>query len=778
MQQLSTIPVALILLCFWSLLPPTASAAKKSYIVYMGSHGHARLPVISEEDQARATEQHHRFLESYLGSYDAAKEAMFHSYNKYINGFAAVLDEEDAARIAAHPDVLSVFPDKAGQLHTTRSWDFMQLEMAGSAGHVNYGPLWREAKFGEDVIIANLDSGVWPESKSFSDDGYGPIPAKWRGICQNDTEHDVTCNKKLIGVRYFNDGYLSHAREIKFNNTDVPSPRDMEGHGSHTLSTAGGNFVPGASVFGVGNGTAKGGAPRARVAAYKVCWKPLSDGACFDADILQAFDHAIHDGVDVLTLSLGSPPADFATDSMAVGTFHAVKHGVAVVASAGNSGPEPATVSNAAPWMFTIAASTLDREFQASAELGNDLRLKGLSLSPALAEHKMYTLLSAADAAAANASATDSILCKPGTLDPKKVKGKILVCLRGENGRMEKGQQAVLAGAVGMILCNDEASGDTLVADPHLLPAVQINYADGQTVFQYLNSTDNPVGYITPPTVALGLKPAPAMAAFSSQGPNIIAPTILKPDITAPGVSVIAAYTEATSASGLSFDNRTTSYNLMSGTSMSCPHVAGVVALLRAIHPDWSQAALRSALMTTARVKDNTDGLIRNGSMITATPFNYGSGHIDPNRAMDPGLVYDASVADYLSFLCAQGNNATQMGGFTEGPYTCPESATLDVNYPSISVVNLTGPVTLTRKLKNVGAPGVYRVHVASPHGVSVKVHPRVLRFLEVGEEKSFKVTLAPKKHNLGQTYVFGKMTWLDGKHVVRSPIAANVLRH
>lgn len=185
----------------------------------------------------------------------------------------------------------------------------------------------------------------------------------------------ICCCRKLIGARYFNDGYLAYVKAMKINVTAVATPRDMEGHGSHTLSTAGGNFVAGANVFGIGNGTAKGSAPRARVAAYKVCW-PVDGGGCFDADILQAYDHAIHDGVDVLSLSLGSDPMDFSTDGMIIGSFHAVKHGIAVVASAGNSGPTPGSVSNASPWIFTIAASTIDRNFEALAELGNGLHLK------------------------------------------------------------------------------------------------------------------------------------------------------------------------------------------------------------------------------------------------------------------------------------------------------------------------------------------------------------------------------------------------------------------
>lgn len=176
--------------------------------------------------------------------------------------------------------------------------------------------------------------------------------------------------RKLIGARYFNKGYAS---EVGALNSTFETPRDNEGHGSHTLSTAGGNMVAGANVFGFGNGTAKGGSPKARVAAYKVCWPPVNGNECFDADILAAFDIAIYDGVDVLSVSLGGDPTPFFNDSVSIGSFHAVKHGIVVVCSAGNSGPGDATVSNVAPWQITVGASTMDRQFPAYVILGNNM---------------------------------------------------------------------------------------------------------------------------------------------------------------------------------------------------------------------------------------------------------------------------------------------------------------------------------------------------------------------------------------------------------------------
>lgn len=183
--------------------------------------------------------------------------------------------------------------------------------------------------------------------------------------------------RKLIGARYFNKGYAANNGPI---NSSMESALDQEGHGTHTLSTAGGNFVPGANVLGVGNGTARGGSPRARVAAYKVCWEPVNGSQCFDADIMAAFEMAINDGVDVLSLSLGGPPSNYFNDGLSIGAFHAVKKGVVVVCSAGNDGPTAGTVTNVSPWMITVGASTMDREFQTFVELQNGLRLKVIFL--------------------------------------------------------------------------------------------------------------------------------------------------------------------------------------------------------------------------------------------------------------------------------------------------------------------------------------------------------------------------------------------------------------
>ncbi|EPS66190.1 hypothetical protein M569_08587, partial [Genlisea aurea] len=259
----------------------------------------------------------------------------------------------------------------------------------------------------------------------------------------------------------------------------------------------------------------------------------------------------------------------------------------------------------------------------------------------------------------------------------------------------------------------------------------------------------------------------------------------LQPDITAPGVSILAAYTEDESPTNEDFDKRRAPFNVLSGTSMSCPHVAGVVGLLKTMYPHWSPAAIKSAIVTTARTRGNTLKPLTDASSGKATPFDYGGGHIYPNRAMDPGLVYDLSLNDYFGFLCSIGYTSSQLkliSGDPQHPYECLKntSRTKDFNYPSIAV-DLFGKkpqrsVRAIRRVKNVGSVGTYRAYVRNPDGVSVSVQPRVLRFEAVGEEKEFEVTIAANGNVAkggGGRYAFGELRWSDGrrKHHVRSQI-------
>eukprot|EP01018_Ginkgo_biloba_P025154 Gb_27580 [translate_table: standard] len=765
----------------WCLSVAEAWNKRQSYVVYLG--GHDEHEVLEHEVVASS---HYELLASVLGSKEAAKESIFYSYSRCINGFAAHLEPEHAMAVSKLPGVVSVFANRGRSLHTTRSWKFLGLEYGGASensGNIPVESLWRKSEFGNDVIIANLDTGVWPEAASFHDTGMGPIPSRWKGICQNGTDFGASyCNRKLIGARYFLKGYEAANGPLNLTATgEFLSARDRDGHGTHTLSTAGGSFVERANVYGFGEGTAKGGAPHARVAAYKVCWPPVNGNECYDADILAAFDAGIQDGVDVFSVSLGSsaPLPDYFLDGTAIGAFHAVQRGKVVVCSAGNDGPAPRTVANVAPWILTVGASSTDRQFPSTVLLGNNKTYRGQSLSNThLPKKGFYPLVSSLNVKAPHANQTAGQLCFRGALDPKKVKGKIVACLRGINARVEKGEAVRMAGGVGMILCNAPLNANEVVADAHVLPATQLNAVDGAEIFHYINTTKSPVAYISSPKTELDTKPAPVMTAFSSQGPNSLTPDILKPDITAPGLNILAAYSKAASPTGLPFDHRHIPFNVISGTSMSCPHVSGIVALLKAAHPHWSPAAIRSSIMTTAFRMDNTKEPIKTASLEAAGPFNYGAGHVNPNAAVNPGLVYDLSNKDYYRFLCSLSYSSTQTQIVTGKNFSCPLSPpkTYNINYPSITVSDLKGTVHVKRTLTNVGeGSGVYVAKAKAPPGVKVTIKPKKLEFSEIGEKKSFTVKLKARRSFEGN-YVHGHLTWSDGEHLVRSPIVVNAV--
>ncbi|KAL3695424.1 hypothetical protein R1sor_009500 [Riccia sorocarpa] len=746
-------------------LPP--ALASQSYVVYMGAN---------PELTTTSVKPHHVMLSSLMGSELAANEAMLYVYNNF-NGFAAKLTPEQAAQLSEREDVVAVLPNRKNHLHTTRSWEFLGLE--DSYGNVPKDSLWAKSNYGKDVIIGVLDTGVWPESKSYSDEGLGPIPASWKGECvAGDQFGPENCNRKLIGGKFFLKGY--EAEEGRLNTTrtgDYRSARDLDGHGTHTSTTAGGNFVPGANTLGFANGTAKGGAPLARIAGYKVCWPSTADsGGCYDADILAAFDEGVKDGVNVFSVSLGSDPPlnPLFADAIAIGSFHALKKGITTVASAGNSGPTPGTVSNTAPWILTVAAASIDRDFRAFVVLGNNVTIRGESLAnEELDASKLYPLIDAASAPAASSNSSSSKYCLPGSLDETKVKGKIVACLRGITARVDKSYQVRVAGGVGVILINPAENANELLADPHVLPGLGLTYESGQEVYNYIHTTKEPLATILPARTVVGVEPAPVLTSFSSQGPNSLIPDITKPDIAGPGSNILAAFTEAHAITEEPNDSRIVKYNIISGTSMSCPHLSGVSASLKALYPNWSPAAIQSAIMTTAAQTDNTKGeQILESSNNASTPFGIGAGNVNPNGAADPGLIYDNDYADYFTFFCALGFSKNNIKAISGESFTCPQQRpkVVNLNYPSLTVSALGQSETVKRTVTNVGAASsTYTVSISKPDGVDVEISPSTLSFSALGQKKSFTVTLS--KVTATEGYVFGSYTWSDGTHSVRSSI-------
>ncbi|MBA0873865.1 hypothetical protein Goshw_008319 [Gossypium schwendimanii] len=559
------------------------------------------------------------------------------------------------------------------------------------------------------------------------------------------------------------------------------SPRDTVGHGTHTASIAAGAIVANASYHGLAQGTARGGSPFFRIAAYKVC----SEDGCPGSTILKAIDDAVKDGVDIISISIGTSAflqPDFLKDPIAIGAFHAEQMGVMVVCSGGNEGPDPFTVTNAAPWIFTVAASNIDRGFHSKVLLGNGRIFQGSAINFSnLTRTETYPLAYGKDIAAKYSPIPEARSCYPGSLDPEKVKGKIIVCFDGFPvvSRTIKKLVAEDANAKGLILINENDESAPFDSGP--FPFTEVGTTIGYKILKYINSNKNPSAIILPTVEIPRIKPAPVVAYFSSRGPSVLTENILKPDIMAPGVAILGAITPKDEEESASDGEKPGGYALESGTSMACPHVTGASALVKSVHPKWTSSMIRSALMTTATVYDNMRKPVTNGSASFATPHEMGVGEISPVKALNPGLVFETTTEDYLRFLCYNGSPEKTIRSMSKTKFKCPTKSSDDlisnINYPSISISKLEkskGFLTIKRSVTNVGHPNVtYTSTVQAPMGMKVKVLPKKITFLENVKRVSFKVLFDGSEASSG--YKFGSITWSAAQYSVRTVFAVNV---
>ncbi|WP_071659491.1 S8 family serine peptidase [Streptomyces humi] len=706
----------------------------------------------------------HRYRDYLDGRQDKAAAAVGakvrQRYSVVTNGFTADLTAVQAARLATRPDVLRISPDGRSELtDDSRSTDVLGL----SGPHGLWSALGGTAKSGRGVVIGDIDTGVWPESASFAAPALGTAPATakdpyrpyresgtirmrkadggtFTGVCQTGEQFTAdACNTKIVGARYFGDGWRANTPADQQD--DYVSPRDGNGHGTHTASTAAGDADVRATVNGQDFGKISGVAPGAAVAVYKAFWTDSDgEGTAVDSDIVAAIDQAVADGVDVINYSAGSV-TESALDSPVQQAFRAAAEaGVFVSASAGNSGPTEGWIDNTSPWVTTVAASTMKTP-EATVELGDGRTFVGASVTVSTGLGPKPLVLSA-DARTSQATAGDADLCRAGTLDPAKTAGKIVVCDRGVTSRVSKSAEVARAGGVGMVLVN--VGDQDTDGDIHQVPTVHLNTPAASTVRAYA-ATPGAVATLEPGG-STGT-PYPQIAPFSSRGPSgVNKGALIKPDLAAPGVAVLASVAPAS--------NQGHDFDFMTGTSMAAPQVSGLAALYFGVHPEWSPMAVKSALMTTAvDTKDASGGK-------ETDPYAQGSGEVDPTAMLNPGLVYDSSNRDWLGYEEGLGVH-TGTGVAAVAPS--------DLNYPSLSVDRLLGSRTLTRTLTAV-RPGVYRASVRLP-GFRAEVRPSTLRFTRAGQTAEVRIELT-RTTAVSGTPVTGSLTWTGGGRVsVRSPI-------
>jgi subtilisin family serine protease len=677
-----------------------------------------------------------------------------HGYGYVFNGFAAELSAEQVAKLDGAPGVLAVQKDELLTLDTATTPDFLGLTGPGG--------VWSSGATGEDVIIGIIDGGVWPEHPSLSDRtgskgnsarddklAYRQIPG-WNGRCVPGEEFNAShCNQKLIGARYYNSGWGGNAGIDAQLPWEYNSPRDFGGHGTHVATTAGGNANVAATGDAAVLGSISGIAPRARIASYKVCWQTGTGGSCFSSDSIAAIDQAVADGVDVLNYSISGSRTNF-RDAVEIAFLFAADAGVFVAASAGNSGPSTSTVAHPGPWLTTVAAGTHDRNGVGSTTLGNGASYTGASFAAALSAKP---LVDAVNAPAAGAGATEVELCYPGALDAAVVTGKIVLCKRGAIALVDKSRAVAEAGGTGMLLYNDPAGATNTLALFHSVPTVHLSGADGVAIKGYIAAQGGSASASIAQAVIVNDVPAPLTASFSSRGPlQAGGGSLLKPDLIAPGQDILAGVAPPGNGGKL--------FDLYSGTSMSSPHVAGLAALFKEKFPSWSPMMIKSALMTTGY--DVLDGGTPAPNTNPVLIFRQGAGHVDPARAMNPGLVFDSRFGDWLSFICG-----VQPGGGCGGVTPINPS---DLNVASIAIGAMPGAQTVTRRVTNVtGASTTFTASYTGMAGFNVVIAPASLT-LAPGATAEFTVSFTRTTAALN-AYTGGQLRWTDGERIVRLPM-------
>lgn len=726
-----------------------------SYVVIMK----ADPLVVTEGDRLNTSKAKNRAQQLKASHQNTLRDAnvsaarVTNQYVSALNGFSVLVNHATAIRLAGQKDVAMVLPDELVQPQTDASGEFLGLTAGGGA--------YATGVTGKDVVVGVIDTGIWPEHPSFADNGLpapsgvnGPIPCEFGNTAHNANDAAFTCQDKLVGARQM---LATYRAVIGAAPDEFDSARDDSGHGTHTASTSAGNAGVQAYVYGspVGDGPISGIAPSAHIIAYK----GLGNLGGFTSDLAAAIDQAVEDGVDVINYSIGGGGGTLGADDIAF--LFANDAGVFVAASAGNSGPGATTIGSPGdnPWLVGVGASTQDRFLAGTVELGNGATYEGASITDDTGG--FHPLVDAAT--------LGNEFCRSSVAFSAPVTGKIVLCKRGVNARVDKSLAVKNGGGVGVVHFEASDQGN-LFTDTHFIPTVHIDFTPGLAIKAYIAANPGTATAEIRDTRAISTWPiAPSITQFSSRGPAAW-PDVIKPDVTAPGLQILAGGSPFPGAGSVTGEL----FQAIAGTSMSSPHVAGLLALLKQKNPGWSPSAAKSALMTTAH-----QNVLHNDRVTPANPFDMGAGHVRPGRpnqkgsAFQPGLVYDAGFYDYLAWICgARPANISPAAcaSLASRGYSLDPS---DLNLASIAVAELAGSQTVRRTVTSV-APGrrTFNVSVDVPAGYSVSVSPSTVT-LRTGESAAVDVTITNNSAPVG-AWRFGSLTWtdLDAYYSVRSPIA------
>ncbi|CAN1288000.1 Subtilisin-like protease SBT2.2 [Linum perenne] len=723
------------------------------------------------------------------------KYLKLYSYHYLVNGFAVLVTPHQADRLSRRKEVANVVLDFSVGKATTHTPQFLGLPKGAWVKEGGYEIA------GEGVVIGFVDTGIDPTHPSFADDGSVrsyPVPDGFSGVCEVTKEFPSgSCNKKLVGARHFAASAIT--RGIFNSSKDSASPFDGDGHGTHTASVAAGNHGIPVIVSGHRFGNASGMAPRAHVAVYKALYKGFGG---FAADVVAAIDLAAQDGVDIINLSItpNRRPPGIATffNPIDMALLSAVKAGIFVVQAAGNTGPSPRSMSSFSPWIFTVGAASHDRVYSNSITLGNNLTLHGVGLAAGTKKGTMYTLVSAVHALNNSTTLASNMYvgeCQgSSSFDKGIIRGNLLICsysirfVLGLSTIKTALETARNLSAAGVVFCMDPfVLGFQLNPTPMREPGIIIPTADDSKVKIGKDSTKivkfGATGSISGGIRANFSNSAPKVMYYSARGPDpedsgFDVADVLKPNLVAPGNSIWAAWSSLGTDS-VEFEGE--NFAMMSGTSMAAPHIAGLAALIKQKFPAFAPSAIASALSTTASIWDKSGSAIMaqraysnpDVNQSPATPFDMGSGFVNATGALDPGLIFDASYDDYLSFICGINGSGPVVLNFTGQDCGMHNSTIMgaDLNLPSITIAKLDQTRTVLRSVTNVGGNETYEVVVSSaPYGVDVKVAPA--RFtIRSNDKQVLTVTLTAKMNNTAPSY--GRIGVVgDRGHVINVPLA------